>query len=181
MILAGTPIGVTISPNEDQLVIEARGAGTAPDRIYVVPVPSASPTVTPAPTETPTVGPTATPAISTPSGEPIITPEPASPEPASPAPSVSPDGIIEIASGVMVVGEAAYSADGRWLAFSARPSDGSTGPDLYLWAVDEPTAIAVTNDHRTYFSAWLGGRVLASRVDVAEPVEASAGAVDRPE
>lgn len=174
VILAGTPIGVTISPNEDQLVIEARGVGTAPDRIYVVPVPSASPTVTPAPAETPTVGPTATPTISTPSGEPVITPEPATPEPVSPAPSVSPDGVIEIASGVMVVGEAAYSADGQWLAFSARPSDGSTGPDLYLWAVDEPTAIAVTDDHRTYFSTWLGGLVLASRVNVAEGLEATA-------
>jgi hypothetical protein len=65
---------------------------------------------------------------------------------------------------VIVVGEAAYSEDGRWLAFSARPSDGSTGPDLYLWSVGAPAATPVTTDHQTYFSSWLGGRVLASRV-----------------
>lgn len=147
--LAGTPVGVTISPKEDQLVVEARGAGTAPDRIYVVPVPSESPRVTPAPTasansETPTA-------------------EPVTPEPGSPGPSATPSTILEIASGVVVVGEAAYSTDG-WLAFSARPSDGSTGPDLYLWRLGQPTAVAVTSDHRTYFSAWLGDQVLASRV-----------------
>ena len=156
--LAGAPVGMTISPNEDQLVVEAPGAGIAPNRILVVPVPLASPAVTPRPTEPPnTESPSA---------------EPATPEPGSPEPSVIPDEIIEIASGVVVVGEAAYSADG-WLAFSARPSDGSTGPDLYLWRVGQPTAVAVTSDHRTYFSTWLGGRVLASRVDEAANPEAS--------
>lgn len=177
--LAGTPVGVTFSPNEDQMVVEARGAGTAPDRIYVLRVPSASPVVTPAP---PT--PTATPIVGTPSGEPATpapaTPEPATPEPVSPAPTVTPDGIFEIASGVVVVGEAAYSPDGRWLAFSARPSDGSTGPDLYLWAVDQPTAIAVTTDHRTYFSTWLEGLVLASRVDPSDAPVASTEPSDEP-
>jgi hypothetical protein len=64
-----------------------------------------------------------------------------------------------------MVGEAAYSSDSKWLAFSARPSDGSTGPDLYLWSVGQPTAIAVTSNHRTYFSTWLGDRILASSVD----------------
>ncbi|MEO5704235.1 MAG: hypothetical protein ABIZ52_04375 [Candidatus Limnocylindrales bacterium] len=158
--LAGTPIGVTVSPDDNQLVVEARGAGTSPDRIYVVPVPPATPAVSPAPTDGPAV----------PSGEPATpspaTPSPATPSPASPEPSVVvPEGIVEIASGVMIVGEAAYSADGMWLAFSARPSDGSAGPDLYLWTRGDATATAVTTDHRTYFSTWLGDRVLASRVD----------------
>jgi hypothetical protein len=153
--VAGTPTGMTISPNDKQLVVAARGAGALPDRILVVPVPSASPVVTPAPIETVTTLPSS---------------EPQSPDTASPEPSVAvPDGTIEIASGVRVVGEAAYSADGQWLAFSARPSDGSTGPDLYLWNVDEPTAVAITTDHRTYFSNWLGGMVVASRVDVPAP------------
>ena len=162
--LGGTPVGMTISPNEDQLVVEARGAGTAPDRIYVVPVPSASPAVTPAPT---TPAPTEGATTQTPSAE------PATPEPASPEPSATPDVIIEIASGVTVVGEAAYSSDGRWLAFSARPSDGTSGPDLYLWTVGQPTAVAVTTDHRTYFSTWLDGQVLASRADSVGSLPAS--------
>jgi hypothetical protein len=162
--LGGTPVGMTISPNEDQLVVEARGAGTAPDRILVVPVPSASPAVTPAPT---------TPVATEPATTQAPSAEPATPEPASPEPSATADVIIEIASGVMVVGEAAYSSDGRWLAFSARPSNGTAGPDLYLWSVGQPTAVAVTTDHRTYFSAWLGGQLLASRVDLVGSPPAS--------
>jgi hypothetical protein len=169
--LAGTPTGVTISPAEDQLVVEARGAGTTADRIYIVQVPPPSPAVTPAPTDTP---PTDTPPTDTPPTDtpPTATPPtdtesvpPVTPEPASPEPSPTAAVFLEIASGVVVVGEAAYSADGKWLAFSARPSDGSTGPDLYIWTVGQPTATVVTTDHRTYFSAWLGERILASRVE----------------
>ncbi len=162
--LAGTPTGMTVSPDDTQLVVAARGAGNAPDRIYVVDVPPATPAVTPAPTDAPVM----------PSGEPV-TPEPVTPAPESPEPSVVvPDGIVEIASGVMVVGEAAYSADGKWLAFSARPSDGSSGPDLYLWTRGQKTATAVTTDHGTYFSTWLGDRVLASRVESPTAPDADA-------
>jgi hypothetical protein len=162
--LGVVPAGVTISPNEDQLVVEARAQGSAPDRIYVVPVPPAVPVETAVPTESATTVPvTAAPTTT----EPPVT------EPPSPGPSpINPAGAIEIASGVMVVGEAAYSSDGKWLAFSARPSDGSAGPDLYLWSVGQPVAVAVTSDHRTYFSAWLDGLVLASRVEEAVPPEA---------
>jgi hypothetical protein len=165
--LAGTPTGVTISPTEDQLVVEARGAGTAADRIYIVQVPPATPAVSPPPTEAPTSG--------------TETMPPITPEPGSPGPSPTAANFVEIASGVIVVGEAAYSADGKWLAFSARPSDGSTGPDLYIWTVGQPTATAVTSDHRTYFSAWLGGRILASRVELAtEPGVDGAGSSAEP-
>jgi hypothetical protein len=170
--LAGTPTGVTISPDEDQLVVSARGGGSSADKIYVVQVPPATPAVTPAPTELPTSGPTGTPgatgtpdATSTPA--PTITLVPGTPAPTS-------GSIIEIASGVMVVGEAAYSDDGQWLAFSARPSDGSTGPDLYLWNVGQAAAAPVTSDHRTYFSTWFGGRVLASRVELTPAIDATA-------
>jgi hypothetical protein len=80
-----------------------------------------------------------------------------------------------IASGVTVVGEVAYSGDGQWVAFSARPSDGSTGPDLYLWTAGASEAQPVTDDHQTYFSAWLDGQVLASRIHVpAAPGEPAA-------
>jgi hypothetical protein len=164
---------VTISPSYNQLVVEAHGAGATPDRIFVMPVPPATPAVTPSPTEAASPGTaTAVPSTAEPATPEPATPEPATPAPGSPEPSVTPDGVVEIASGVTVVGEAAYSDDGAWLAFSARPSDGSTGPDLYLWSVGAPSAVAVTSDHQTYFSAWLGGRVLASRVVVpAAPAE----------
>lgn len=165
------PAGVTISPTDDQLVVEARGLGSAPDRIFVVQVPPVAPVETAVPTDAATTEPS--------TAEPTTT-DPATTEPpatgtASPGPSpLNPDGAVEIASGVLVVGEAAYSADGRWLAFSARPSDGSAGPDLYLWSVGQSTAVAVTTDHRTYFSAWLDGRVLASRVEPSAILDGSA-------
>ncbi len=161
--LAGTPTSMTISPTEDQLVVEARGAGTTADRIYVVQVPPATPAVSQAPTD----------AASSAPATPTVTVVPGSPEPSPTAAS-----IIEIASGVTVVGEAAYSTDGRWLAFSARPSDGSAGPDLYLWNVGQPAAQAVTTDHRTYFSTWLGGRILGSSVEPASGPAASGGKPD---
>jgi hypothetical protein len=166
--LSGTPTGVTISPtDEDQLVVQARVAGTTADRIYVVSVPPATPAVTAPPTELPTD-----------SGNP--TEPPPTPDLGSPGPSPTPEGILEIASGVTVVGEAAYSTDGKWLAFSARPSDGTTGPDLYLWHVGQATAQAVTADHRTYFSTWLGDRILASRVELSDQAASGANATDAP-
>ncbi|MEO8274140.1 MAG: hypothetical protein ABI620_08735, partial [Chloroflexota bacterium] len=164
--LAGIPTGVTISPTEDQLVVQARDAGSTNDRIYVVQVPPATPAVTSPPTEAPATGTPSAPTVT------VV--------PGTPGPSPTEGAVIEIASGVIVVGEAAYSADGQWLAFSARPSDGSTGPDLYLWTVGEPTAQAVTTDHRTYFSSWLGGRILASRVEPAPDPSASASATPEP-
>lgn len=171
--LGSTPTGVTFSPDLNQLVVESRGEGAAPDRIFVVEVPVAEPSATPTPPGTPTEAPTVT-AI------PTVTPDPTTPSsqpPGSPEPTpTTPEGTVEIASGVVVVGETAYSDDGTWLAFSARPSDGTTGPDLYLWKVGDPVAIQVTTDHQTYFSAWLDGRVLASRVEVVSPPTPSSSA-----
>jgi hypothetical protein len=154
--LGKRPTNITISPTDDQLVIEQTGDDTEPGKVFVVPVPTATPPGTPAPTEpTGTVDPGFSLPITT-----------AGPEA---TPGSTPSGGIEIATGVAMVGEAAYSDDGAWLAFSARPSDGSTGPDLYLWHVGDATAAPVTTDHGTYFSAWLGDRVLASRVQPAPP------------
>jgi hypothetical protein len=63
-----------------------------------------------------------------------------------------------------VVGEAAaYSPDGTWFAFSARPADGSHGPDIYVWHLGADKAAPITTDHRSVFATWLGDRVLGSR------------------
>ncbi|MEO5965560.1 MAG: hypothetical protein ABIR11_08850 [Candidatus Limnocylindrales bacterium] len=110
------------------------------------------------------------------SDPPAPTPDPSAsasaaptPEPATPQPTVAvtprPDGALEIARDVVMVGNtAAYSADGARFAFSARPSDGSTGPDVYVWSVGERLATAVTADHASLFSGWLDESVLVSRV-----------------
>jgi hypothetical protein len=84
------------------------------------------------------------------------------------SPSVTPlpsgsAGPLAIISDVVVVGEnAAYAPDGEWFAFTARPADGSTGPDVYVWRNGEERAQAVTTDHRSFFSAWLGDRLVIS-------------------
>jgi len=165
--LGSEPHGITISPTESQLVVETRGEGSTPGRILVVNVPPDEPPATAAPTEP--VTPDATPQAPTPGPTDAIT---------SPGPTTNvPRGAVEIATGVTVVGETLYSPDGNWLAFSARPSDGSHGPDLYLWRVGAPSAIAITDDHATYFSAWLGGQMLVSHVDV---VTTDPAATDEP-
>lgn len=150
-LLGAKPSTATISPHNDQLVFEAAGGTASEGKILVVPVPKPGSVETSPPT-TQGTGSSSGPSQAPGSGEP--TPEP------------TPIGQVEIASGVTVVGDVAYSADGNWLAFSAAPTDGSTGPDLYLWAVGSSSAMAVTNDHQTYFSAWLGDLVLASQVVV---------------
>jgi hypothetical protein len=70
---------------------------------------------------------------------------------------------------IVVGGEASYSPDGEWLAFSARPADGSAGPDVYVWHVGDESARAITTDHATIFSDWADGRILASRAEGAKP------------
>ncbi|HXG26166.1 MAG TPA: hypothetical protein VNL94_04840, partial [Candidatus Binatia bacterium] len=113
--------------------------------------------------------------IATPAPSSAPTPEATPGATPSPTPGTTPPGAIEIASGVTLVGEPAYNADGTWLAFSARPADNSAGPDLYLWRVGDLAATKVTDDHGTYFSAWLNGQVLGSTVAApAEPAEPGA-------
>ena len=132
-----------IALSEGSLVIVSEPTSGNPGEVLVVPV--AEPGETPGP---------------------IVTDPPTSPPSSGETQAPTPSGAIRIATGVRVIGDVAYSSDGRWLAFSAEPTDGSTGPDLYLWSPGQPTATPVTTDHQTYFSSWHGGAVLASRVEV---------------
>ena len=76
---------------------------------------------------------------------------------------------MEIASNVIVDGTtAAYSPEGTHFAFTARPADGDSGPDVYVWKVGDERALAVTDDHRSVFAGWLGKRLLVSRVSGTE-------------
>ncbi len=49
------------------------------------------------------------------------------------------------------------------LAFSARPADGSQGPDIYLWRPGDAVARPLTTDHTSVFSGWLNNQLLGSR------------------
>jgi hypothetical protein len=149
------PIDVGEAPSRlalsaGQLVIASDPTEADPGRVLVVPV--AQPGETPEPVVT--IPPTPPPSSGVSPGPPTATPAP------------TPPGAIAIATDVRVIGDVAYSADGRWLAFSAEPADGSTGPDLYLWSPGQSSATAVTTDHETYFSSWHDGAVLASRVEI---------------
>jgi hypothetical protein len=115
-----------------------------------LPEASATPSLEPSvePTPTPSAQPTATPIV-----QPSATPSGAPPTEAQ-----------SILDGVVVVGDAAaFSEDGSELAFSARPDDGTSGPDIYVWTVGQAAATKVTTDHRSVFSGWLGKLILGSR------------------
>jgi len=94
------------------------------------------------------------------------------------------------------VGEsAAYSLDGTWFAFTARPAAGEGGPDVYVWRVGDEQAVKVTDDGASYFASWSGNLMIASRpskqesddarpvsvtIDPATRFEADAGDLWRP-
>jgi hypothetical protein len=96
---------------------------------------------------------------------------------ASPSPEPTIAASLAIASGVEVVGEsAAFSADGAWFAFSARPADGSGGPDIYVWKVGDQEARQLTDDGQSTFASWAGDAIIASRPDAGDTSAAEIGA-----
>jgi hypothetical protein len=133
------------------------------DTTAETPSPSAesTPTASPGPVETATPAPP--------------TPLPTMP-PATPAPTAS--AIRAIAERVIIVGALpAYSPDGKWVAFSARPADGSHGPDIYAWRVGDRRARVLTDDHGSIFAGWSDGLILASSARLADAVETKADAL----
>src|SRR3954471_23867336 len=135
--------------------------------------PSAS--TKPSASEEPSGGASQAPASSTPeataiapTARPTATPAPtATPEPtvrATSTPSATLVANLAIVSGVKVVGQSAsYSPDGSWFAFTARPSDGSSGPDIYVWRVGDEPAREITDDHTSVFGSWAGNRIIGRR------------------
>jgi len=180
--------------------------------VPAAPAPTSAPSSTPragasaSPASSPTSASSASPGTTAgaASPTPAVTTEPASPTPApssspvaasqSPGLSLSPLGtpapsaaaILAILSNVTVVGdEAAYSVDGQWFAFSARPAGTSTGPDIYVWQAGWPAAKPLTTDHGSVFSGWVDGRILASRavpitIDASPTPSSSGGAGSSP-
>jgi hypothetical protein len=193
------PKSISQSPvRNEAVVVGSDGSGN--DSVVVVVLPTSGPAATPpptvapepTPTDPPSSPPTATP---TPDGtgttEPTIqptatptpdpTPDPTEQPSATPEPTVA--GTVAIASGVKVVGEAAsYSPDGEWFAFTARASDGTTGPDIYVWRAGDAAAQAMTGDHSSVFSSWYDGRVIGSRapgLDLTDEVEPESFVLDQ--
>ncbi|HEY4189545.1 MAG TPA: hypothetical protein VGM28_03910 [Candidatus Limnocylindrales bacterium] len=190
------PKSISQSPVRNQAVVVGTNA-KGDDSVVVIALPTTEPTPTPVPTVAPSVAPSASPtpspsiasatatsepsasAVSTPTPTPTATPEPtptATPSPTQTAtaePTVA--RTLAIVSDVKVVGQsAAFSADGAWFAFTARPADGSTGPDIYVWRIGDELARPVTSDHTSVFASWIGGQVVGSRPAVAGSAEVEA-------
>jgi hypothetical protein len=152
-----TPAPVSTPAPTESAAVPAETAGTAPSS---TPDPGESPDVTassgPSEPPTETAEPTAT-TEPTPSATPTATLTP------SPEPTIAAN--LAIASGVSVVGEsAAFSADGAWFAFTARPADGSNGPDIYVWHVGDAQAQRMTTDGLSVFASWQDEVVIGSTV-----------------
>lgn len=167
LTITATPKFIFQSPVKDEAVVVGTDEAGA-DAVIVVALP------TPEPAELPAA--TSTPESSVASLKPTET---ATPEPlpsATPTVEASATTAVAIISNVTVVGRGAgYSADGAWFAFSARPADGSAGPDIYVWHVGDPLAVPLTSDHASVFASWVGSEVLGSRIttDTATPIAAS--------
>ena len=158
---------------------------SAPPRVTATP--SVTPTATARPSVTPTATPSATP-TATPSATPSVTPS-ATPTAVTPAAvAAQPTAILD---GYRVVGRAPeFSADGSWVAFSARPADLSVGSDVYVWRTGWERAQAITTSHADLFAGWFGQRILISEFAtggsgdaassyVYDPVSAAVTRIDR--
>jgi hypothetical protein len=87
--------------------------------------------------------------------------------------------VLAIASDLIVVGQtAAYSPDGTWFAFNARPAGATSGSDIYLWRTGQQMASPITTDGRSVFSGWVGDRLAGSRVDPVAPVDTPSPSAD---
>ncbi len=149
------------TPTTSAAATASAGAATTPSPPPSAAVPSASPSGGP---DAGGGGPTPTPVLPRSS--------------LAPSPSASMAVSLAIASDIELVGEsAAFSADGSWFAFTARPSDGSRGPDIYVWRVGDLAARALTTDGSTVFASWDGARIVASRPEATTSTEGSVASV----
>lgn len=87
---------------------------------------------------------------------------PATPAPpaATPATGPQPTAILD---GYKIVGRAPeFSANGVWVAFSARRVTQSAGSDVFVWRIGWERAKVVTTSHADLFAGWFGSQILIS-------------------
>jgi len=151
-VRTATPIPATATPAVVSTPVETASAAEIP-----------SPTLLPSASATPaaTLTATAPPSIAE------VTPVLATPTAAPTTPATTPTGgAVAILTGYEIVGSGpAFSADGKTVAFSARPSDHSAGPDVFVWQAGDLQAHAITSAHADYFSGWFGSKILVSEID----------------
>jgi len=176
-IASKTPVSVIISPSANSAavwnatkVVILPLTQSAPKTVAIdqlTPRP-AGPVATAAATVSATAD-VASPAASTlpdasasPTVQPVVSSAPATPVPpaATPATGPQPTAILD---GYKIVGRAPeFSANGVWVAFSARSVSQTTGSDVFVWRVGWERAKAVTTGHADLFAGWFGSRILIS-------------------
>jgi len=167
-----TPVSAVIAPDASRAAVWTDG------KVAVLPLVAKPATValdllTPRPTTAATTTPATTPApAATPAGDQSALPTSVASSPSTAptaAPTVSATSIpVAILTGYEVVGlDPEFSADGLTLAFTARPRDHSTGPDVFVWRVGQDQAHAITFGHSDQVAGWYGGRVLISEFSAA--------------
>ncbi len=194
-ILPLTDAGATVSL--DLLTPQPTIAATTAPTPSPTPVPTPSATAAATPTPTPVATPIATPTarsgasqspsqplsspaavtpVPSPTATPTLTPVPATPTPTvKPTPAPSSNGALAILSGFEIVGpDPEFSPDGKIVAFSARPSDHSTGPDVFIWHAGDRQAYPITSGHSDLFSGWYGTRIMISQISTSGPSEGTA-------
>ncbi|HSL75434.1 MAG TPA: zf-HC2 domain-containing protein [Candidatus Limnocylindrales bacterium] len=193
LAFTGSPKSILASPSRLKAVAISDGDAGDGDEIVVVDLPQATerpqetarasasvsasvgpspaPTASSEPSLDASVAPSASAAASA-SSEPIASIEP------SATPSATAAQRLAIASGIEVVGEsAAFSADGKWFAFTARPADGTGGTDVYAWRVGDERARRITQDGASYFASWSDDALVASRPDDSSAADAQPSTV----
>jgi hypothetical protein len=166
--VARVDLDASVSPRDLALAADGNLAITARDSlgraiysVVTLPGSEATATVSASPTSRPSSRPSPGASGSSGSG--------ASGAPSGPIPSASGADLADatlqpLLSDVIAAGApAAWSPDGTILAFSARPADGSTGPDVYVWQVGASTVKRLTRDHHSYFASWAGQLIVVSR------------------
>ena len=181
----GSPKSILASPSRLKAIAISDGDAGG-DEIFVVDLPqataraSASASIAPSPAPTASTAPSPDPsAAPSPSVEPTASAEPpvASIEPSA-TPTATAAQRLAIASGIEVVGEsAAFSPDGKWFAFTARPADGTGGTDVYAWRVGDDLARRITQDGASYFASWSDDTLIASRPEDSTATAADASTV----
>jgi hypothetical protein len=221
-IVSESAVSVVIGPNAEQAAVWTAGkivvlplTVSAPKTVSIdlltprptstvgpsePPLVSATPSATPSTATTPATTPETVNPATTPSTTPSTTPESVNPATASSTASSTATTPATVAAqpaaildGYTVVGRAPeFSADGSWVAFSARPADLSVGSDVYVWRTGWERAQAITTSHADLFAGWFGQQILISEfmasgsVDEAsatsyvyDPVSAAVMRIDR--
>jgi hypothetical protein len=165
-IASRSPVSVALAPNA------AQAAVWTGDKVVIVPL--GAPSAKTVPFDLLTPRPTGSAAASevAPTAQASFSVEPTAGSSATPTPTASllptqPPTVasepIAILDGYQIVGRAPeFSADGVWVAFSARPAQSTVGADVYVWRAGWEAAARVTDTHADLFAGWYGPKILIS-------------------